>query len=218
MLQRYFVSFSRIIIISLSQLRLWLMCLILTLALDVSRKIPILSLLHTGLKMCYIFLNQKNTQGALWQGIGKNAEFVMENLPASRLGSLSQLPWTLTNSLHHLSFWNGKPRVCLVSELPKSRFSQNQLSGMPPWSLLMDLSIIIETCVCHLTHQLHHGHCALSIIPGFCVSVINFFTGTLHDPSIVPGFLWRVQTNFTGWDSKIVFNQWGTLKTGTNDI
>ena len=40
-----------------------------------------------------------------WEGIGRNAEFVMENLLASRLGSQSQLPWTLTNSFHYLSFF-----------------------------------------------------------------------------------------------------------------
>ena len=71
-----------------------------------------------------------------WEGIGRNAEFVMENLLASRLGSQSQLPWTLIHSLRYLSFWNGKPRVCLISGLPNSGFSLNPLSGMPPRSLL----------------------------------------------------------------------------------
>ena len=64
--------------------------------------------------------------------MGRYAECVMENLLVSMLGSQRQLPWTLTNSLHYLSFWNGKPRVCLILGLPNSGFSLNPLSGIPP--------------------------------------------------------------------------------------
>ena len=37
-----------------------------------------------------------------WDGIARNAEFVMENLLASRLGSQSKLPWTLTKCFRFL--------------------------------------------------------------------------------------------------------------------
>ena len=56
-----------------------------------------------------------------WDGIARNAEFVMENLLASKLGSQSKLPWTLTQSFCYLSFWNVKPGVCLFSGLTQLR-------------------------------------------------------------------------------------------------
>ena len=59
--------------------------------------------------------------------------FLQVNLPASRLGSHSQLPWLLTQSLSYLSLWNGKPRVSLISGFTYSELSQNPLSGIPLW-------------------------------------------------------------------------------------
>ena len=57
-----------------------------------------------------------------WEGIARNAEFIMENLLAIRLGSQSQLPWTLIHSLRYLSFWNGKPRVSSFQDYPTQGF------------------------------------------------------------------------------------------------
>ena len=56
-----------------------------------------------------------------WEEIGRNAEFGMENLLASRLVSQSKLPWKFTKRFSYLSFWNN------------SKYSLNPLPGIPPW-------------------------------------------------------------------------------------
>jgi len=85
----------------------------------------------------------------IYKFLNRDAFTTLEKLP-TRLGSQSHLPWSLTPSINYLSFWtgldsaflaltyppfwNGKPRVSLISGLTYSDFWLNLLSETGPRS------------------------------------------------------------------------------------